>query len=277
MKKLGLLAASVKSIISWSIIAALLGYAVFYFAIAKPYIGVIKISETIGLQQTEDIARMLKYAEGDSRIKAVVLEIDCPGGTSSLAEETFLNVLELREKKPVVAAVSRYAVSGGYHIAVAANRIVAKPSSFVGNIGVLLHLPEIEPPREDILSSGPFKLEGMSPRKAALKLEMVKESFLRAVMSQRGDRLKMTKEELARGELYIGIEALRYGLIDKIGSTWEASREAAELSGVKDYRLVDINEKLGIRPVLYWMPFSEAEGLAYGLPEFHYLYSEPER
>ncbi len=112
--------------------------------------------------------------------------------------------------------------------------------------------------------------------------EMIKESFLRAVISQRGERLKISKAELSKARIYIGIEALRYGLIDEIGSSSDAIEKAAELAGIKRYERLDINEELSLLPPWYEL-VAVSENRSYQLseplkspidelPMFHYRY-----
>ncbi|MFH1087635.1 MAG: S49 family peptidase [Chloroflexota bacterium] len=265
-------------VVVWTIVAAVLGYYVATFLVVKPTIGIIKVKDSIDVQQMGDFARMVRYADENRHIKAVVVEIDSPGGGAPVVEDMYLNLLALRQNKPIVAAVDRFALSGGYYVAIGANEIFAKPSSFIGSVGVWMYLPSAEPPQEDLLSSGPLKLEGMTPRMATAELDMVRQAFLRAVTTERGDRLKMATEELSQGGIYVGPEALRSGLIDKLGSNREAIAKAASLAGIKKYEVLDINEELGIRPPFSFFIFGgKGPAVTSGLPEFFYSYNEPER
>lgn len=266
--------------ISWYVIAPLLAVALgllsFNYFIGKPQIGVINISGVIWQPRaTENILNMLRYASQSRAIKAVVLVIESPGGLACPTEEIYLETLALREKKPVVASINLVGASGGYYIAAAANYIYAKPTSYVGSIGALSALPDPEELDEEIIFTGPAKLTGGSARKAMLQLEMLKEGFLQAVMLQRGDRLKLSKEELSRAEIYNGIEGVRHGLIDRIGTTTEAMGKAAEYAGLRHFEVVDINKKLGIEPIrsfFFQSPFPLPSGLT---PVNYYLYVEP--
>ena len=154
--------------------------------------------------------------------------------------------LHLRQTKPVVASINQMGASGAYYLALGANYIYAKPSSFVGSIGVLSDAPEPPQLDEDVISTGPFKGTS-SPREVyARQLELLKEGFVSQVLSQRGERLKVGKEVLATGEIFVGLESLRMGLIDDIGSRAQAIEKAAQLAGLRSYELVDVNRALSL-------------------------------
>ena len=270
----------------WVLVALIIGFLIFNAFMARPKVGIIKISSmSLDPWDAPKVVKMLKYAEETDAIKAVALEIDCTGGGAVSAEEVYLNVLRLRSKKPVVAYVNLWSLSGGYYIAVASNFIYAKPTSQVGSVGVWVLLPpEREELYEDVMGSGPFKR--VTPRGDVVNwMEMVKEGFLRAVISQRGDRLKISKEELSKAAIYIGIEGLRYGLIDEIGSSFDAVEKAADLAGIKRYGLVDINKKLDLLPPWYEWEWELEAGAslepkilkppADRLPMFYYQYERP--
>ncbi|MDI6815326.1 MAG: S49 family peptidase [Dehalococcoidales bacterium] len=155
--------------------------------IPKPNIATIEISGPILSQaHTDDILDMLRQAREDNSIKAVVLRVDSPGGRVSTIEQIYLDVLRLRAQKPVVASIGMIGASGGYYIAVASNFIYAEPTSVLGGIGAWVSLPRPEELDEDILTTGPLKATGGSRRKYTGVLEMVRQEFIEAVVSQRG-------------------------------------------------------------------------------------------
>ena len=241
--------------------------------IPRPNIATITISGAI-LEQAyaDDIVKALRYAQDDSSIKAVVLQIDSPGGGASVSEQVYLNVLRLRRQKPVVVSIGTVAASGGYYIAVASNFIYAEPTSQLGSIGAWVSLPSPEELDEAILTSGPFKATGGSRRKVIGVLETFRQQFISAVTSQRGDRLKLSEEELSRAEIYTGVEGIRYGLIDDIGTATEAIEKAASLPGIRNYEVIEL-----YIPKPYFFPlFSMADlksqtGM---MPIYYYLYFE---
>ena len=176
----------------------------------------------------------------------------------------------------MVACIGAKGASGGYYIAVASNFIYAQPTSQLGNIGAWVSLPSPEELDEDTLTTGLFKATGGSRRRAIGWLEMVRQEFVEAVMSQRGDRLKLSEEELSQAEIYLGVESLRYGLIDDIGTVSAALKRAASLAGIRNYEVV---KPYISKPSLGFWGFSDMEELksqAGLMPIYYYLYFESE-
>lgn len=277
-----LLSRPIYSVILFILLGLFVGFLLSIVFLGQPQLGVISVSGIILDQRTtSDIVKMLSYAEDNSRIKAVVVVIDSPGGEAAAIEEVYLNMLALKKKKPIVASIARRALSGGYYIASATNFIYCKPTSQVGGVGVWVSLPETEELEEDVMPTGPFKSTGGSVRQWVGYLDMVKQAFVQAVTSQRGDRLRIDAYELSEARVYIGMEAAKLGIVDKIGTTKDAERKAADLAHVRHYQVVDINRKLNIQPSL-WSTFlsettAEAEmgKLPRGLsPVYYYLYVE---
>ncbi len=254
-----------------ALLGVVLGAVIGSLAIPKPNVAMITISGVfIDQEYADDILTKLQYAREDHNIRAVVLRIDSPGGSASTTEQIFLDVLRLRDDKPVVASVGSIAASGGYYVAAAANSIYAEPSSQVGSIGAWSSLPTPEELDEDILTSGVFKATGFSRQKAAAHLEVVRQGFVEAVRLQRGDRLKLTEEELSAAEIYLGIDAFRFGLIDGIDTRTAAIEEAARMAGLRNYDIVelviddppfvnldDLRSQTGLAPAYYYLHFEQ--------------------
>ena len=262
-----------------ALLGLILGALISLAVIPKPNIATITVSGPV-LQQayTDDILDMLRHARDDGSVKAVVLEIDSPGGEASTIEQIYLDVLKLRKEKPVVASIGARGASGGYYMAIATNFIYAQPTSQLGSIGAWSSLPVPEELTEDILTSGPFKATGGSRRKATGLLEMVRQEFVAAVIAQRGERLKLSGGQLSRGEVYTGVEGLKYGLTDDIGTSTDAIEKAAEMAGVRNYSTIDINQELGV-----WQPFYQPslsienlKSRTGTMPNYYYLYFESE-
>ena len=266
------------SILFFAVLGLILGVAIAIPLIPKPNIATITISGPILNQAyVDDILDMLQYARDDDSIKAVVLRIDSPGGGASATEQIYLDVLRLRQQKPVVASIGTIGASGGYYVAVAANFIYAEPTSQVGSIGAWVSLPKPEELDEDIGTTGPFKATGRSRRKAVGVLEMVRQGFVEAVMSQRGDRLQLSEEELSQAEIYVGVEGLRFGLIDDIGTRTAAIEKAAELAGTRNYGVVELH--IIQLPLFFFFGSSDLAVLKSQtglMPVYYYLYFEQE-
>ena len=239
------------------------GYVLFFNVFpGKPQIGVIDIPYTfIDEDSAYVIGQMLDYASRDDSIKAVVIKLVTPGGDAAPAEELYYKIAGLRKSKPVVVASGWLSASGGVMLSMGANYVYATPSSFVGSIGVSLSLPaEQRTYEERRVSSGPAKLAGGSQLEFTRMLEQRKETFIRMVVSERGDRLKMTPAQLAEARLYMGLEAMHLGLVDDIGTDTDAIEKAASLAGVSGYGLVDINE-------MVLRQFVEKQRRVFGEPE----------
>ena len=256
-----------------------LGFAIAIPLIPQPKIATISIADVL-LDQTyvDDVVKALTRAREDNSIKAIVLEIDSPGGYVVTTEQIYLEVLRLRQKKPVVASVKMMAASGGYYVAVAANYIYAQPTSLVGSVGARSSLPEPERLDETSLTTGLFKATGGSKRSAISDLEMVRQEFVSAVMSQRGSRLNIVEEKLSQAELYFGVESLRYGLIDAIGTRTDAIKKAAELAGIRNYEVVELDIP---QPFAFFFFFGSAEwaklkAQTSTVPVYYYLHFESE-
>ena len=262
------------AVVLFLLLGLLLGFLFSAVFIPQPKIGVITISGVIITQKTtDDITRMIAYAQDDRRIKGVVVRLDSPGGAVAAIEEVYLNLLSLKRDKPVVASINLRALSGGYYIATASNFIYCKPTSMVGGVGARVFLPRPEVLREDIIPSGPFKGTGGPIRHWVEALDMVKQAFIQNVISQRGERLKIDAAQLSEAKIYIGMEAIKLGLVDKLGTDKEAAEKAASLAGVRNYKLFDINQKLKINPEattevdISLLPATLT-------PRFYYLYIE---
>ncbi len=156
----------------------------------------------------------------------------------------------------------------------ASNFIYAQPSSIVGSVGARVLLPTPEKLHEDIIATGPFKIPYESRRKALSGLETLKQQFVDAVISQRGDRLKMSEEELSQAAIYSGTEGLRYGLIDDIGTSTAAIAKAAELAGIRNYGVVElyIPEPFGV----WFFDMEALKSQTSLVPIYYYLYFELE-
>ena len=222
------------------------GYAVFFQVFpGRPQIGVIDVPFTVISDDSAfSIGEMLEYAQRTDSIKAVVIRMNSPGGGAAASEQLFLKTVRLRKSKPVVVVAQDIIASGGYMWSMGSNFIYAKPTSSIGSVGAILVLPRPPPPNEDLVFTGPAKRTGATRRGLTEMLETVKESFLSIVTSQRGNRLKISREELSKARIYSGTEAVRLGLADSIGSDTDAIEKAASLAGVSRYELVDVSAEV---------------------------------
>jgi protease IV len=215
----------------------------WYFApstVPQPKIGVVRLDYEIFNETAYEITEQLRYARAHEDIQAVVLIINSPGGSAVYSEELYLDVLNTRRHMPVVASIDLLAASGAYYMAAAADEIYSKPTSYIGSVGVISVLPDSVFLEGELITTGPYKLFGGSPDSAVRQVELAKDSFLEAVRLGRGDRLQMSLEELSNAEMYSGVQAERFGLIDGLLSTDEVIARAAELAGFKQYEVVEL-------------------------------------
>jgi protease-4 len=220
------------------------GFVLALYLIPTPQIAVIRVEGDIWGYYTAYLAKAMEAAGNDPTVRAVVLDISSPGGEVTASEDIYFSILSLREKKPVVASVDEIAASGAYYIASAADRIYAKPASEVGNVGVISYLPSPDLVDEQLITSGPFKLSGSPQVTYIRRIDMLKQTFLAAILAQRADRLQVGLEVISRGEVYLGLEAKQMGLIDEIGSQGDAVAAAARMARVRHYTVTDRSPEL---------------------------------
>ena len=259
-----------------------LGYLISLYLVPTPQIAVIRLEGEIWGPYTAYVRQALEEAGGDPAVRAVVLEIVSPGGEVTASEDLYFEVLKLRESKPVIASVNELAASGAYYVASATDQIYAKPGSAVGNIGVISILPDPDLVDEKLITTGPFKLSGGPQAEAIRQMEMLKETFLAAVLAQRADRLQVGAEVLSRGEIYLGLQAQQMGLIDQVGSQGDAIAAAARTAKLRNYVVVDRTPILPEDEFLFG--FKQERGATamsvaippkYLPPGFYYRYVEP--
>lgn len=208
--------------------------------VPAPKIGIIRLNYDITDVTAFEFGEQMAYARDAGDVAAVVIILNSPGGAATFSEELFLNVLHARRSFPVVASVDVLAASGAYYVAAGANEIYAKPTSYLGSIGVIGLLPGPVFIDDELLTTGPFKAFGGTQDTAIRQAERSKFAFLEAIRAGRGEALAVDLDVLARGEIYDGLQALEMGLIDGILSTEEAIARAAELAGLADYEAVEL-------------------------------------
>lgn len=229
----------------WVLMPLALGTILAVLAVRPAQVGIIHFDGVIWDGSIDYMGALIDRAVDDRRIGAVVLELDSPGGDVTATEELYYRLLELRRHKPVVVTIDYLAASGGYYMAAAGDYVYAKPASLVGNVGVISFLPTLDEQRfadEDYVSTGPFKFSGGSRGDYMRQIELAKGAFLESVFAQRSDRLQLEREALASGEIFMGLQALRLGLIDELGANSQAVQKAADMAHLRHYELVDVNE-----------------------------------
>jgi protease-4 len=214
-------------------------------------VAVVEVDGIIGVSQDRSadpdaIVRMLGEHRDNPSVAAVVLRINSPGGVVGPTQEIFSAVERVRAAgKPVVASLGAVAASGGYYIAVAANRIFASPGSLTGSIGVVMQLANVEGLLKKVgvdyvvIKSGAYKDIGsfarpMKPEERQVLqalLDDVYGQFVTAVAEHRGlDRKAVLA--FADGRIYSGQQARTLKMVDDLGGLEEAIEAAAKLGGI---------------------------------------------
>ena len=238
----------IRNIFLWLVLPLILGVLVAS-SVPQPVIGVIRLEDAIYAYSAQNTIKQIQYAINHPEIRAVVLVIDSPGGTVVDTESIYMELTRLRAQKPVVTVVNSMSASGGYYLSANTDYIFAKPTSLVGNIGVIGYLPPSPFIIEDIITTGPYKLWG-SPRDSDMRqIEMIKEGFFQAVKLGRGDRLTAGDEVIFNGQIWVGVDALRLGIIDELGTENNGTQKAAELAKIANYDVRDLAIPAGIDPL----------------------------
>jgi protease-4 len=227
-----------------AIIVIISGFAYLYLdgsaPVEKSFIGVINVDGPIlTVEGTQTIVDAIGSAIENTSIKGVVIKIDSPGGFAHLVEEIYLDVLELKEKKPVASSLVT-ALSGGYYIAAGTEYIIAAPSAMVGNVGVIGTAPSRLSPSERSVETGPYKVTGFSRLMFPLNISNTLENFAGAVEEGRGDRLMISGARLRTGAIFMGSEGISAGLVDEIGALQKAVEHVASEAGIESYTIVDL-------------------------------------
>ncbi|MCV2486325.1 signal peptide peptidase SppA [Flavobacterium sp. SH_e] len=217
--------------------------------------------------------RSLQEARKNDDVKAIVLRIDSPGG-SALTSDLIWREIEITKKvKPVVVSMGNYAASGGYYIACNANKIFAENNTITGSIGVFGMLPNFSPlanklginseqvkTHENSANYSPFL--PVDEKFKAFTLEGV-EKIYNTFVTHVAEGRKMTfaqVDSIAQGRVWSGTEALKIGLVDKIGGLNDAIAEAAKIAKVKKYSTQNYPEyEKTLNDLLSNLPFARSK------------------
>lgn len=196
------------------------------------------------------MTKALRRAREDDRVKAVVLRVNSPGGNALTSDIIWREVALTREKKPVVVSIGDVAASGGYYIAVGADKIFAESTSITGSIGVFGTIPNISGLANKIGVNAEQVgtnqnavdysfFEPMSDSfRAYLKegIAATYQTFLKRVAEGRSMDVEAV-EKIAQGRVWNAVTAQKIGLVDEIGGLDDAVAEAARLADLEDYSI----------------------------------------
>ncbi|UTW65131.1 signal peptide peptidase SppA [bacterium SCSIO 12643] len=209
-----------------------------------------------GVMGSESIAKAIKKARLDTNVKAIVLRVNSPGG-SALASDVMWRETELAKKeKPFIVSMGDLAASGGYFISCGADKIYASETSITGSIGVFGMMPVTEKFFKNKLGiifeteqtnthskypNGVSKLDQEAYDVINESIIDIYDDFISKVAAGRG----MTKEqvnEVARGRVWTGADAVEIGLVDEIGGLDDAIAYAVEQANLDGYKLKELPE-----------------------------------
>jgi protease-4 len=239
----------------------------------------------------------LQKAERDERVKALIVRINSPGGTITASDILYHELLtfKARKKIPVIAVIMDVGASGGYYAALAADTIVANPTTITGSIGVMMITVNAQGLLEKIgvaplaIKSGPMKDAGSpfrsltEPERAVFQgiIDDMYGRFVGLIAQSR----KMPEDRVrtfADGRVYTADQALRMGLVDRIAYLEDVVALAKERAGLDEAKVVMYHRPKEYRANIYSLtpPPSTAEStlaqfaaaLGGGGPRFLYLW-----
>jgi protease-4 len=219
------------------------------------------------------ICRQIKYIMEEKNVKAVILDIDSPGGGVVASDMIHHQIQRLRDETgiPVIALMRSLAASGGYYVAAPCDWIVANRMTLTGSIGVIIQtykyfdLFKKIGLKDESFTSGKMKdiLNGARPTNPAERLVVQKlvnntyEEFVKVVADGRPGLTvqKIKGSEIGDGRIFDGTEALSLGLVDELGFFSDATLKASEMAKIKDFKVVRYQE-----PFSFSRLFMGAEG-----------------
>jgi protease-4 len=208
----------------------------------------------LGGTSVSEVQQKLELAAADSRVCAIVLRINSPGGEASASDMIYQEVMRFKERtgKPVVAALMGTAASGGYYVALSADRIVASPTTITGSVGVIMDLVNIEKLygklglQSVVIKSGEKKDIGSPTRPMTPEEREILQGLNTALFNQflavvRERRSGMNAEQLkivSDGRVVSAPDALKLDLVDRVGYLRDAIKEACDLAKIESADVV---------------------------------------
>ena len=204
---------------------------------------------TIG---SEGISKALRDARLDDKVKAVVLRVNSPGGSSLASDVIWREVTLTKKVKPIVVSMGDYAASGGYYIACAADSIFAEPNTITGSIGVFAIIPNMKGLLNDKMGitfdgvkTGEFSDFGNLTRPLTNAERMIFQTQVNRTYQDftkivaQGRKIPQSYvDSIGQGRVWTGEQALKLKLVDRIGHIEDAIASAAKKAKLKEYRIV---------------------------------------
>ena len=283
-----------RPVLFWLGVCIILGGAIMAFAnwldedeenlFGREYLAVVRVEGFIG--DTRKLLAWIDRLARDNRIKGVLLRVNSPGGSAAASHELYDALKRLAAIKPVYASMGSVAASGGLMAALAAERILAAPTTITGSIGVKMAIPQVQGLMEKLglhresIASGKYK-DAASPFRPMTEdertylteiIDDMHKSFVTLVAQAR----KLPEEKvlaMADGRILTGTKALELGLVDELGGQAEALRQlrAAARVELRTPLLEQPQEGRFLRELLESVLGIKLDAQV-GLPEFLYIY-----
>ncbi|MBE9582892.1 signal peptide peptidase SppA [Mucilaginibacter sp. JRF] len=209
---------------------------------------------TIG---SERISKALRKARMDEKIKAVVLRVNSPGGSSLASDVIWREVALTKKAKPIIVSMGDVAASGGYYISCAADSIFAEPNTITGSIGIFAVLPNMQKFFNDKLGmtfdnvkTSKYADLGdisrpLTPAEREILQNQVNHGYdvFTGVVAKGRKKSQRYIDSIGQGRVWTGKQALKIGLVDRLGNIDDAVKSAAKKAKIKNYKVIAYPEQ----------------------------------
>ncbi|GAA4340459.1 signal peptide peptidase SppA [Mucilaginibacter gynuensis] len=206
---------------------------------------------------SEKLSKALRTARLDKKVKAIVLRVNSPGGSSLASDVIWREVALTKKVKPVIVSMGDVAASGGYYIACAADSIFAEPNTITGSIGIFAVLPNMQKFFNDKLGvtfdgvkTGQYADLGdisraLTPAERAILQNQVNHGYdvFTKVVADGRHKTQDYINSIGQGRVWTGSQALKIGLVDRLGNIHDAVKSAAKMAKLKNYKIVNYPEQ----------------------------------
>jgi len=227
----------------------------------KSPIAVVEVSGVI-LKSQQTIELLLR-AEKDPSVKAIILRVASPGGAVAPVQEIYHEVVRIDQSKPVYASFGSIAASGGYYIGAGTRKIFSNPGTLTGSIGVIMQFADLSKLYEFIkidpyvvksgkykdISSPTRKMTGEERQLMAGLVANAHDQFRADIEARRKKKIVGSLIDHTQGQIFSGEQALKLGLVDELGSLWQAGRkihEELKLEGEFGLRFIKPEKKFNL-------------------------------
>ena len=205
----------------------------------------------------DNFVKEIKKLTKDDKVKAVVLRINSPGGSANASDEILFELQQLKKKKPIIVSFGDYAASGGYYIAMAADKIYSEPNTLTGSIGVFGMIPYFKeiankngftaiPVTTNANSNMYSPINGVTAGGVTILTKSVEQTYKRFVHFVTENRKKSFDQidKIGGGRIWSGTRAKQIGLVDELGTLQDAVNFAAQKAKLKNYGVTSFPKKI---------------------------------